>query len=84
MTDSAVKPSVGHNSKAILASAVERIERLDEEIKAIAEDRKEVFTEVKDLLDLKVLRHVLRRRKMDAGERDELDMSIEEYEALLG
>ncbi len=55
-----------------ICSFIERVERIDEEIKALNEGKKEVFAEAKgEGFDVKVLREILRLRKQDKDERDE-------------
>ena len=52
--------------------APERVEHIDEEIKALNEGKKEVFAEAKgEGFDVKILREILRLRKQDKDERDE-------------
>jgi uncharacterized protein (UPF0335 family) len=64
---------------------VERIERLEEEKKAIADDIKEVYAEAKgNGFDTKVLRQVIRIRKQDRAERLEQEAILELYLAALG
>ena len=54
-----------------ICSFIERVERIDEEIKALNEGKKE-FCEAKgEGFDVKVLREILRLRKQDKDERDE-------------
>lgn len=68
-----------------LKSIVERIERLEEEKTALAEDIKEVYAEAKaNGFDTKVLRSVVRLRKMDAAERQEAEALLELYLQALG
>lgn len=68
-----------------LKSFVDRIERLSEEKKAIAEDIKDVFLEAKSSgLDVKALREVIRLRKMDKDERDNRDAIVATYLQALG
>ncbi len=63
-----------------LRSIVERIERLDEEIKALSDDRKEIFDEAKgNGFDVKILREVIRLRKQDQEEREERESLLEVY-----
>ena len=70
---------------AQLKSIVERIERLEEEKKAIADDIKDVYGEAKgNGYDTKVLRTVIRLRKQDASEREEQDAILELYKNALG
>ena len=64
-----------------LSSYVSRIERLEEERKGLADDVKDIFLEAKGLgYDVKALRRVIARRKMDKSAREELDALIELYE----
>lgn len=63
-----------------ILSIVERIEQLEEEIKALNEGKKEVFAEAKgEGYDLKVLREILKIRKLDRDERDEQESLIDLY-----
>ena len=63
-----------------LRSIVERIERLEEEIRALSEDRKDIFGEAKgEGFDVKVLREVVRLRKQDKNERDERESLRDVY-----
>lgn len=76
---------VGGVARDQLRSIVERIERLEEEKKAIGDDIKEVFAEAKaNGWDVKTLREVLRIRRMDAAERQELDALLDLYLHALG
>ncbi len=68
-----------------LRSVVERIERLEEEKKAIAEDIREVYGEAKaNGYDTKVLRQVISLRKQDMSERQEQDAVRDLYLQALG
>jgi uncharacterized protein (UPF0335 family) len=63
-----------------ICSFIERVERIDEEIKALNEGKKEVFSEAKgEGFDLKVLREILRLRKQDKEDRDEQDSLLDLY-----
>ena len=65
---------------ARILSIVERIEQLEEEIKALNEGKKEVFAEAKgEGYDLKVLKEILKIRKLDRDERDEQESLIDLY-----
>ncbi len=76
---------VAENASDRLRSFVERIERLEEEKKAISEDIKEVYCEVKSAgFDVKVLRQIVRLRKMDANDRVEMEAILELYSEALG
>ena len=68
-----------------LRQYIERIERLEEEKKTIAEDIKEVFAEAKgNGFDSKIMRKVISLRKMEAAERDEQETLIDLYKRALG
>ena len=72
-------------SGEILLSYCERIERIEEEKKALQNDIKEIFDEAKNRgFDKKALKEVLKRRKMDANDARELDFSVEVYKKALG
>jgi uncharacterized protein (UPF0335 family) len=68
-----------------LRAFVERIERMEEEKKAISDDIKEIYAEAKgNGFDTKVLRQVIRIRKQDRAERLEFEAILELYLAALG
>ncbi len=68
-----------------LRDIVERIERLEEEKQAIADDMKAVYAEAKaNGFDTKVLRQVIRMRKQDPGERTEMEHTRDLYMQALG
>jgi uncharacterized protein (UPF0335 family) len=63
-----------------LRAVVERIENIEEEIKELTEARKEIYLEAKgNGFDIKTLREVIRVRKQDQKERDELETLLEIY-----
>jgi uncharacterized protein (UPF0335 family) len=64
---------------------IERIERLEEEKKAIADDVKDVYGEAKARgYDTKTMRAIVRLRRMEAHVRQEADALLETYKAALG
>ena len=68
-----------------LRSFVERIERLEEEKKSLADDIRDVYAEAKgNGFDTKVLRQVIRLRKKDAAERQEEEAILDLYMHALG
>lgn len=68
-----------------LKQFIERIERLEEEKKGIQDDIADIFAEAKGMgFDTKVMRQVLRLRKMEKNDRQELDALLELYMAALG
>jgi uncharacterized protein (UPF0335 family) len=68
-----------------LKAFIERIERLEEEKKALAEDIKEVYSEAKGTgFDTKIIRKIISLRKKDAAERQEEEAILELYMQALG
>ena len=63
-----------------ILSFIERIEQIDEELKALNEGKKDIFSEAKgEGFDVKVLREILRLRKQDQDERDEQESLLDIY-----
>jgi uncharacterized protein (UPF0335 family) len=72
-------------AKDQLKAFIERVERLEEEKKAIADDIRDVYAEAKgNGYDVKVLRTVVRLRKQDKDERAEQEAILETYLHALG
>lgn len=68
-----------------LRAFIERIERLEEEKKTIADDVKEVYGEAKSMgYDAKVIRKVVAIRKLDQNDRMEQEAILDTYLAALG
>jgi uncharacterized protein (UPF0335 family) len=68
-----------------LKAFIERVERLEEEKKAIADDIKDVYAEAKGSgFDVKALRTIVRMRKQDPDERREAETILETYLHALG
>ncbi|MCF6326533.1 MAG: DUF2312 domain-containing protein [Devosiaceae bacterium] len=68
-----------------LRAFIERIERLEDEKKAISEDIKEVYAEAKGSgFDAKIIRQIVRIRKLDASERMEQEALLDTYMHALG
>lgn len=64
-----------------LRSIVDRIERLEEERKALGADIKDIYSEAKGAgFDVKALRTLIRRRKFERATLDELDALLDVYE----
>ena len=64
---------------------IERIERLEEEKKGIADDIKDVYLEAKATgYDTKTIRTIVRLRKMEKHDRQEAEALLETYKAALG
>lgn len=89
MSDQVENPRAveGHNSESPTAFAkdqlkafVERVERLEEERKAIADDIRDIYAEAKGTgFDVKALRTIVRLRKQDTDERREQETILETY-----
>ena len=72
-------------AKDHLKAFVERIERLEEEKKALSDDIRDVYAEAKaNGFDVKALRSVVRLRKQDVDERKEQEAILETYLQALG
>ena len=68
-----------------LKSFIERVERLEEEKAALAEDIREVYSEAKgNGYDVKIMRQIVRLRKLDTSDRQEQEAILETYMAALG
>lgn len=64
---------------------IERIERLEEEKKGIADDIRDVYSEAKARgYDGKIMRQIVRLRKMEANDRQEMEAILDTYKAALG
>jgi uncharacterized protein (UPF0335 family) len=72
-------------AKDHLKAFVERVERLEEEKKTIADDIRDVYAEAKaNGFDVKALRTIVKLRKQDADERREQEAILETYMHALG
>lgn len=68
-----------------LKQFVERVERLDEELKALNDDKAEVYAEMKSRgFDVKVVKHVIKIRRQDHAERMEFNAILDLYMSALG
>ena len=64
---------------------IERVERLEEEKKGIADDIRDAYAEAKATgYDAKIMRQIVRLRKMSADDRAEMDAILDTYKAALG
>jgi uncharacterized protein (UPF0335 family) len=76
-----VNPATAGQLKAF----IERIERLEEEKRQIADDVKDVYAEAKaNGFDAKILRKIISLRRQDADERREQEAILETYLRALG
>jgi uncharacterized protein (UPF0335 family) len=68
-----------------LRSLVERIERLEEERKALANDIKDIYAEAKSAgFDVKVLRQLIRLRRQEPADVEEQESLLDVYRRALG
>lgn len=79
----------GHNSATPsddrLRLLIERIERLEEDKKGIADDIRDVYAEAKAVgYDTKIVRQMIRLRKMNPDDRAEMEALLETYKCALG
>jgi uncharacterized protein (UPF0335 family) len=79
----------GHNVGGVAAdrlrSIVQRIERLEEERKALGSDIKDIYAESKSAgFDVKVLRQLIRIRKQEPAEVEEQETLLDLYRRALG
>jgi len=75
----------GHNSSAQLKSVLERINRLEDEKKATADDIRDIYAEAKgNGYNPAALRAIVRKQRADAKKAAELQADIDAYMAALG
>jgi uncharacterized protein (UPF0335 family) len=78
-------PDVGGIGGEQLKSFIERIERLEEEKRTLAEDIKEVYAEARGSgFEPKIMRQIIRIRKRDQDDLDEEENLIELYKRAIG
>ncbi|MBP0443725.1 DUF2312 domain-containing protein [Roseomonas sp. SSH11] len=78
-------PAVGGIAVDRLRSIIERVERLEEERKALADDIKDIFAEAKSAgFDVKVVRQIIRLRKQEPAEVEEMETLLDLYRRALG
>ncbi|EQB31754.1 DUF2312 domain-containing protein [Sphingobium ummariense] len=77
--------SEGNVAADQLRLLIERIERLEEEKKGIGDDIKDVYLEAKaNGYDPKIMRQIVRLRKMQPHDRQEMEAILQTYLAALG
>jgi len=68
-----------------LRSIIERVERLEEERKALADDIKDIFAEAKSAgFEVKVIRQIIRIRKQEPADVEEQETLLDLYRRALG
>ncbi len=78
-------PEVGGIAVDRLRSIIERVERLEEERKALASDIKDIFAEAKSAgFDVKVVRQIISIRKKEPAEVEEQETLLDLYRRALG
>jgi uncharacterized protein (UPF0335 family) len=78
-------PQVGGIAADRLRSLIERIERLEEERKALGNDIKDIYAEAKSAgFDVKVIRQIIRIRKQEPAEVEEQESLLDVYRRALG
>lgn len=79
-------PGIGHNvSGARLKSFIERVERLEEEKKALSDDIKDIYSEAKGTgFEAKILRKIVALRKQNLEKRREETELLNLYMAAIG
>lgn len=78
-------PDVGGIAADRLRSIIERVERLEEERKALGGDIKDVLTEAKSAgFDVKVIRQIIRIRRQEPSEVEEQENLLDIYRRALG
>ena len=78
-------PDVGGIAGAQLKSFIERIERLEDEKRALGEDIKEGYAEATGTgFEPKIMRQLIKIRKMDKDEHDEQESLLDLYKRALG
>jgi uncharacterized protein (UPF0335 family) len=77
--------NLGENSRAVLKSLIDRIEAVEAEKQAAADDIKEIYAEAKSTgFDTAAMRAVIKFRKQDKAKRDERQSIIDAYLHALG
>ena len=77
--------SVGGIAADRLRSIIERVERLEEERKALGSDIKDIFAEAKSAgFDIKVIRQIIRIRKQEPADVEEQETLLDIYRRALG
>lgn len=83
--EDAPEAEVGGIAGDRLRSIIERVERLEEERKALAGDIKDIFTEEKSAgFDVKIIKQIIRERKQDPADREEAETLLSIYKHALG
>ena len=76
---------IGGIAADALRQCIERIERLEQEKKALSEDVRDIYAQAKSQgFDPKILRQIIRLRKLDRTEREEAEQLLDLYLTAIG
>lgn len=85
MSDEQSNSQIGGIAAEALRQFIERIERLEEEKATLQADIKDVYAQAKSQgFDTKIIRQIIRLRKMEEQEREEIDQLLDLYKAAIG
>ena len=85
MTNETTNNQTGGIAADRLRSIIERVERLEDERKALGSDIRDVFTEAKCVgFDVKVIKQLLKLRKQEPAEVEEQETILDAYRRALG
>jgi uncharacterized protein (UPF0335 family) len=85
MNDDQSSSQIGGIAAEALRQIIERIERLEEEKQALQGDIKDVYAQAKSQgFDVKIIRQIIRLRKMEDQEREEIEQLLDLYKAAIG
>ena len=84
-SDAALTRAMATSTDDQLRLLIERIERLEEEKKGIADDIRDTYNEAKSQgYDPKIMRQIVRLRKMPVHDRKEMEAVLDVYKSALG
>lgn len=85
MSDEEINSQIGGIAADALRQFIERIERLEEEKQTLQADIKDVYAQSKSQgFDTKIIRQIIRMRKLEDQEREEIEQLIDLYKAAIG
>lgn len=85
MSDEQSSSQIGGIAAEALRQFIERIERLEEEKATLGADIKDVYAQAKSQgFDTKIIRQIIRLRKMEDQEREEIEQLLDLYKAAIG
>ena len=83
--DEQISNQIGGIAADALRQIIERVERLEEEKKGLQGDIKDVYSQAKSQgFDVKIIRQIVRLRKIEDHEREEIEQLLELYKAAIG